>query len=56
MHVDDVSGIDRLVEVGEPFAGLVEEFGRPTEHRKAPEPCMERLDERGDDGFHPKAL
>ena len=34
MHVDDVSGIDRLVE-GEPFAGFVEEFGRPTEHHEA---------------------
>ena len=31
VHVDNVGGIHRLVEVSEPFAGPVEEFGGPTE-------------------------
>ena len=56
MHVNNVGWIDRLVEVGEPFAGFVEEFGRPTEHQEAPKPCMEGLDERSDDGLKSKAL
>ena len=54
MHVNDVGWINRLVEVGEPFAGFVKEFGRPTEHQEAPKPCMEGLDERSDDGLDSK--
>lgn len=54
MHVNDVGGIDRLVEVGKPFAGFVEEFGRPTEHHKAPEPCVEGLYECSGDWLESK--
>ena len=51
MHVDNVGGIDRFVEVGEPFAWFVEEFGCPTEDKEAPEPSMEGLNQRSDGWF-----
>ena len=56
VHVDDVGGIDRLVEVGEPRARFVEEFGRPTEDKEAPEPGMERLNQRSDGWFNCKGI